>query len=105
MAKYFGLVGYTVSVETAPGVWEPSIVEKPVYGDIVRDNVNNLRGENQVNDNVKINNQISIVMDPFVMKNFSSMIYITYADIKWRIVTVEVKYPRLLISMGEVYND
>lgn len=105
MARYFGKVGYLISTETSPGIWEPTIVEKSVYGTIVRDNVNNLRAENQVNDNVKINNQISIVMDPFVMKNFSSMIYITYADIKWRIVTVEVKYPELLISMGEVYND
>ena len=104
MAKYFGKIGYSISKETSPGIWEPVICEKDVYGDIVRDNVNNLRAENQVNDNVKINNQISIVMDPFVMKNFSSMVYITYADVKWRIVTVEVKYPRLLISMGEVYN-
>ena len=78
-------------------------VPHDVYGDFVRDNRNNLKSE-QVNDNVKINNQISIIMDAYVMKNYSSIIYVTYLGAKWKINTVELKYPRLLLSMGEVYN-
>ena len=103
MPKYYGSLGISTQVETSPGVWKPAIVDHPVYGDFVRDNRNNLKSE-QVNDNVKINNQISIVMDPYVMENYSSIVYITYIGAKWRISTVEVKYPRLLLSMGELYN-
>lgn len=103
MAKYFGQLGIAEQVETTPGVWKTVIVPHDVYGDFVRDNRNNLKSE-QVNDNVKINNQISIVMDAYVMKNYSSIIYVTYLGAKWKINTVELKYPRLLLSMGEVYN-
>lgn len=103
MPKYFGFLGISTQVETVPGVYKPEIIDHPVYGDFVRDNRNNV-GSDQVNDNVKINNQISIVMDAYVMENYSSIVYVTYLGAKWRISTVELKYPRLLLSMGEVYN-
>lgn len=103
MNKYSGYVGLVMDVEERPGIWKQKAVEKFVYGDIVRDNRNNTSGD-QVNDNMKINNQISIVASPFLMENFRSIKYLTYAGAKWRITTVEVKYPRLLLSMGEVYN-
>ena len=103
MNKYSGMVGLSIDTEDRPGIWKPQIVEKFAYGDIIRDNRNNVSAD-QANDNIKINNQISIVANPFLMENFRSIVYITYAGAKWRISTVEVKYPRLLLSMGEVYN-
>lgn len=103
MNKYSGIVGLVMDVEVRPGVWKQQAVEKFVYGDIVRDNRNSITAD-QVNDNMKINNQISIVASPFLMENFRSIKYLTYAGAKWKITTVEVKYPRLLLSMGEVYN-
>ena len=103
MNKYSGIVGLSTQTEVRPGIWKPQIVEKFVYGDIVRDNRNNVSAD-QANDNIKINNQISIVANPILMENFRSIVYITYAGAKWRVSTVEVKYPRLLLSMGEVYN-
>ena len=105
MAKYCGLVGIATQQETSPGVWKPVIVEHEVFGDVVRDNVNfQQSSSDQLNDKIKINNQISIIVDPIVMENFSSIIYITYWGAKFKIVTAEVKYPRVLLSMGEVYN-
>ena len=103
MNKYSGMVGLSIQEEERPGIWKPKIVEKFVYGDIVRDNRNNLSAD-QANHNIKINNQISIVANPFLMENFRSIVYLTYAGAKWGVTTVEVKYPRLLLSMGEVYN-
>ena len=103
MAKYCGKVGISTQTETSPGVWQPNIVEHTVYGDITRDFVN-FQGAEQLNDKIKINNQISILVDPFVMENFSSIIYVTYLGAKWKITTAEIKYPRVLLSMGEVYN-
>lgn len=103
MNKYSGKVGLVMDVEVRPGIWKQQAVEKFVYGEIIRDNRNSVTSD-QVNDNMKINNQISIVASPFLMENFRSIKYLTYAGAKWRITTVEVKYPRLLLSMGEVYN-
>lgn len=105
MAKYAGYVGIATQQETPPGsgIWKPVIVEHPVYGEIIRDNVNFQNAEG-VNDKIKINNQISIVIDPFVKENFSSIVYVTYWGAKWKIVTSEIVYPRAKLSMGEVYN-
>ena len=103
MNKYSGKVGLSILTEVKPGIWKPQIVEKSVFGDIIRDN-RNVVGSDKTNDDIKINNQISIVANPFLMENFRSIVYLTYAGAKWRITTVEVKYPRLLLSMGEVYN-
>lgn len=104
MAKYAGFVGIATQVETSPGIWEAQIVEHPVYGDVIRDNVN-FQNSDQVNDKIKINNQISILVDPYIQENFSSIVYITYWGAKWKIVTSEIVYPRAKLSMGEVYNE
>ena len=36
MAKFFGNIGYAKTIETEPGVWEETIIEKPYYGDLVK---------------------------------------------------------------------
>ena len=36
MAKFYGLVGYAETAQTAPGVYEEQIVEYPYYGDLIR---------------------------------------------------------------------
>ena len=36
MAKFYGVIGFAVTAETKPGVWEPSITDRPYYGDTIR---------------------------------------------------------------------
>lgn len=36
MAKWFGKIGYAVTSETRPGIWEEVIVERNYYGDMTR---------------------------------------------------------------------
>lgn len=103
MAKYYGKIGYAVTTETAPGVWQDKIIEREHYGDINR-NMRYLRGAEQLNDDIKINNELSIIADPFALENFHSMRYATYMGTKWKINAIEVQYPRLILSVGEVYN-
>ena len=105
MAKYAGYVGIATQVETpeGSGIWKSTIVEHQVFGDIVRDNVN-FQNDGGINDKIKINNQISILVDPYIQENFSSIVYITYWGTKWKITTSEIVYPRAKLSMGEVYN-
>ena len=104
MAKYFGVIGYIIYVETRPGIWEEELVEHNYYGDFIR---NSRRLENQqdnINDNISISNQISIVADPFAYENFGNMKYLEYMGTKWRITSVEVKFPRLILDIGGIYN-
>lgn len=104
MAKFFGKIGYGVTEETKPGVWKNRITEREYFGDLTR-NTRRLESASQVNDNINISNEISIVADPFAYENFHSMLYAEYNGAKWRISSVEVQYPRLILSIGGLYNE
>lgn len=103
MAKYYGQIGFAESVESAPGVYIEKIVERNYYGELVR-NSRRLQSANQLNDNINISNEISIVADPYADKNFHMMRYIEFMGTKWKISNVEVQPPRLILTAGGVWN-
>lgn len=103
MAKFYGMIGYATLVETEPGLWEEEIVEKPYYGDLIR-NTRRLQNSGGVNDDVNLSNQVSIIADPYANQNFHSMRYVEFMGAKWKVSDVEVQYPRLILSIGGVYN-
>lgn len=103
MAKYYGQIGYATVEETSPGVWVEEITERNYYGDVVRNRVNVQQGTT-VNAGVTISKQISIIADPFAFENFTNMRYITYLNQKWFITGVDVEHPRLILTIGGVYN-
>ena len=103
MAKFFGSIGYAVTSETRPGVYEEQIIEREYFGDVNR-NIRKLENSEHLNDDINISNEISIVSDPFANENFYSMRYAEFMGTKWKITSVEVKYPRLILTLGGVYN-
>ncbi len=103
MAKWFGKIGYANSQETRPGVWELSIEEREYYGDTVR-NVRRLENASKVNDDIAVAVDISIVADPFAYNNFHTMKYVEYMGSKWKVSSVDPQYPRLVLSLGGLYN-
>ena len=72
MAKWYGVIGYADNVEVEPGLWEDSIVEKPYFGDLTR-NTRKLQSSGEINDNINLSNEISIVADPYAIDNFYKM--------------------------------
>ncbi len=104
MAKFFGPIGFAELAETSPGVWDEKITERDYYGDLIR-NVRRLQSSDKVNDDINVSNEISIVADPFANENFHSMRYVEFMGAKWKITSVEVQYPRLILTIGGVYND
>ena len=104
MAKYHGKIGYAILTETSPGVWQEVMVEKEHSGTVNR-NLRRLNGAEQLNDNVKLNQEISIVSTPFAAENFQYIRYATYMGAKWKVNAVDAsQYPRLVLDMGEIYN-
>lgn len=104
MGRYYGAIGYAETVETAPGVWEEQIVERVYFGDLVR-NFGRVQKADKLNDDIDISNEISIVADPYAVNNFHSMRYVTYMGAKWKVNSVEVQFPRLILSVGGLYNE
>ncbi len=103
MAKFYGNIGFAATVETEKGVWEEQISERPYFGDVVR-NKRQLRDAGKVNSDVDISNEISIIADPYANDNFHSMRYVVFMGAKWTVESVEVQYPRLILSVGGLYN-
>lgn len=102
--RFYGLIGfYDGAVEIKPGVFQPKIVEKKYTGMVSWNNRHFQPTENQ-NDDIRLNNQITILADLYSQKNFSSIRYVVWNDIKWRVTNVEVNYPRLTLTIGGVYN-
>lgn len=103
MAKFYGSVGYADTVETAPGVWEEGITERMYFGDLIR-NTRRLQSSDTLNDDINVANEISIVADPFANQNFHKMRYVSFMGSRWKVTNVEVQYPRLILTIGGVYN-
>lgn len=104
MSKFYGVVGFVKTQETASGVWEDNVVERRNYvGDVQRHIVRYDSG-NQVVPNVSLNNEISIVLDPYAMENFQYIKFVEYLGSAWTVSSVEIEYPRLILSLGEPYN-
>lgn len=103
MAKWHGAIGYAEMVETKPGLWVEEITERSYYGDSYR-NTRLLQNSGDINDNVNIGNQISIVADPYANQNFHAMRYVMFMGSKWKITNVEVQFPRLILTIGGLYN-
>lgn len=104
MAKFYGKIGYIDTVESEPGYWEEKAIEREYYGDITR-NTSRYQHEGQVNDNIVINNILSIVADPYANENFQHIRYVIWLGTKWKVTNVEVQYPRLILTLGGVYNE
>ena len=104
MSKFYGAIGFAETVETDPGVWEEKIVEHLYSGDLIRNTRRLQSSSNTVNDNIEVSNEISIVADPYAEQNFYAIRYAVFMGVKWKINNVEVNYPRLILTMGGLYN-
>lgn len=104
MAKWFGKVGYAITAETEPGIWENTIVEREYYGDMISDRYKR-HNSGEVNDNISLANTISIIADPFAYQNCAHITYVEYLGAKWKVSDIDASQrPRLILTMGEVYN-
>lgn len=101
--RYYGNVGYGNSVEMSPGVWEDQIVIRPYYGDVVR-NTRRLQTSEYLNDDISVSNSISIIADAYAYENFFAIRFVEWMGTKWKVDSVEVQRPRLILSLGGVYN-
>jgi hypothetical protein len=104
MGKFYGVIGFGEQKETNPGIWEEVITERKYYGYVLR-NLTRTQGSENLNDDLKMDNQFSIVADPYAHENFSSIRYVMWMGTKWKVRNVEAKRPRLIIIVGGVYNE
>lgn len=103
MTKFSGKVGYGVTVETSPGVYEDQITEVSYFGDVIRNSLSFREGES-VNNDLSVSNSISIVADEYANGHFFAVRYVIWAGAYWTVPNIEVRAPRLILELGGVYN-
>lgn len=103
MAKFYGKIGFTVMMETLPDVWEPVETVKDYFGDLTRNQRRWNNGES-VNENIEVSNEVSLVMDDFLQENAGALKWVEAMGAKWKVNSITIDYPRLVLTLGGVYN-
>lgn len=103
MAKFYGTIGFVETEEGKAGVHEEVVTEHSYVGDIVR---SSRRWEDgpKVNSDLTIENRISIIADSFAIDNTPNMRYVTVFGSRWKINSVEIARPRIILSVSGLYN-
>lgn len=102
--RYHGRVGYFETVETKPGLFEEKLTFREYYGDVLHNSKRDSSGNN-VNVNISVSNSISIVADPYAHEHFFQIRCIEWQGTLWSVANVDVEYPRLILSLGDVYHE
>lgn len=103
MAKWYGKVVFSETSKTETGYWKPTIIERQYYGDVISNHWKRQTSD-KVNDDINISNQISIVSDPYANQHCSSITCVELNGAYWKVTDVEIQYPRLILSIGGLYN-
>lgn len=64
----------------------------------------NWQSGEQLNDNITLNNDFSILADTYAYERIGAMKYVRWNDICWKISSAEVEYPRIRLTIGGVYT-
>lgn len=105
MAKFYGNVAYGVTEETSKGVWEEHLVVKKYRGDVLRPNTRRWAPTENVNDDLKVTNIISVMADAYAYAHFVNIRWIEWMGVKWKVETAEVRRPRINLTLGGVVNE
>lgn len=104
--KFIGKIGFwEPSKETDPGIYKPVIVERPYRGDILKDYRRFQPEADKQNEDLVIRNRISIVSDLYMTQHLSSIRYVKWSGVKWKVTSLETIPPRIILDLGGVYNE
>ena len=109
MARFSGKIGFAHTQEkidrygNATGIWEEQITERRYIGDVLTSGRRS--SDEAINDTLHITNRISIVADAYLNENLFALRYVEFMGCKWKVSSIDVQRPRLIISLGGVYTD
>lgn len=105
--RFSGSVGFATSVESLPGVWTESIVERTYFGTVVRNTRHQAEPSQNppvVHGDISLENSFSIIADAEAYEKFLQMRYVTWEGKRWTITAVQVERPRIILSVGGSWN-
>lgn len=102
--KWYGQIAYSHQEETSPGIIEDKPIVRNYIGDLLSNRKSNQTNDS-INDDISITNQLSVVCDAYLLNSFHDILYVTFGGAKWKVSSVEVQPPRLILSFGSLYTE
>lgn len=103
MAKFNGKIGFSETVETIPGSFEYSTIERYYQGSLLK-NYTKYNLQEQSIHNITLSNKITIVGDNYAFNHYFAIKYVIMDGAKWVVDSVELARPRLILTIGGLYN-
>jgi hypothetical protein len=98
--RYSGKLGISEQTEKKPGVWEETITEVDVLGQ-VEQRTEVLSLPDSVLPRYATTTSISVLARP---EPHDSIVYATYLGKRWSIATIVSDFPKIRIFIGEEYH-
>lgn len=102
--KFSGMIGFIKTKEVSTDAYEPIIKERHYMGDVLK-NSRKWSDKQEVNDDINIQNRISILADHFMQDNLGYMRYVIWNKTKWKITDVDIQFPRITLTLGGLWRE
>lgn len=102
MSRFSGKLGFVTTRETEEGVWLEDFLEIPAKGTIRSLYARN-DNSSSANTNLRLTNEISILMDTKFITYLETLKYVVWKGSKWEVQSIGVNYPRFTINLGGPY--
>lgn len=104
MDKFCGKVLFEIQEEEDDGVFVPKTTLRTYKGDVFKNQIGFNSSNNTTNDDLKVQHRISIIQDGYLLNNCSLIKAVEFMGTFWEVTNVEYLRPRLILSIGGVYN-
>ena len=104
MARFHDKVGFLIPIDDQnTGISTNRVVERPYYGSVI-EHTRRWESSEHTNDDLNITNQIEITANDYAFKHMSSIAYVRFMGSYWKVVSIRVNAPRIILSLGGVWN-
>lgn len=104
MARFHDKVGFLIPKDDQEtGIADTVPVEKSYYGKILEHSRRWETGDN-LNDDLSVSNQIAITANDYAFRYMSSIGYVRWKCAYWKVVSLRVKGPEIILTLGGVWN-
>lgn len=100
---YYGDIGYAINKKTEDGIYEEQYIRARYFGNVETKSLR-IANVNEINDTLTANIKISVIADEFALAHWGSIRYVEYMDQKWKVTSVDVAVPRLILHLGDLYH-
>lgn len=101
--RYSGKLGIAQQTEVSPGVWEETITEHDVVGDM-KQRTEALETGDRIHPRYVTTTSVSVLAFGVGLQDNSMIRYATKAGKRWVISSIVNKPPRLVLYFGEEYH-